>query len=538
MSGTTISAALTITNIAALRAYSGIIPPVCQVEGWSAGADGGEGSFWYNASDTTSSDNGGTIIVDGAARRWYRLTGGLPYSVKWFGATGNGTSNDSAAINQTFAAAAAAGASVYFPPGSYGVKDTGLGYCILNPGISFSGAGRDQSTIFPLAGTASGANIINVVPPTGNTDFLEMSGVLIFPGATGTVLGAIGIFCNFNGSCAIGQLHIHDLYVQASIGYGIDIENNPSTNPEGNPSNSVIERCVVWDGIKFGSVGDSVTVRNVVSRGTPGSAHSGILALVQTGSGGISSHFIVEECNYDCPGAAIWILNGRNVKLIHNNIESSFGTGSSSNAVIDLDGTSGTIVMPEVKGNGVAIFGTSTARILIRVNAALEADIDNNTLLAGISILDGILLTSNAENTYVGLNEFQTANMGTVINNAGVGTRGVRIPLTLVNGFTNVDSGSALAGYWQSKDGVATLEGLVSCPATPSGLVMCSLPGAIIPPTNRFFPAFALVSSVASPQAVDISAAGLVTYSGSNSATQVSLDGIVYATITGVSGTS
>jgi hypothetical protein len=417
------------------------------------------------------------------------------------------------------------------------VKDTGLGYCILNPGISFSGAGRDESVIFPLVGTINSANIMNVVA-TGNIDFLEMSGVLIFPGFTSSVLGAAGIFCNFTASCQIGQLHIHDLYVQASTGYGIDIENNPTTNPEGNPSNSVIERCVVWDGIKFGSVGDSVTVRNVVSRGTPGSAHSGILALVQTGSGGVSSHFIVEECNYDCPGAAIWILNGRNVKLIHNNIESSFGTGSSSNAVIDLDGTSGTIVMPEVKGNGVAIFGTSTARILIRVNAALEADIDNNTLLAGISILDGILLTSNAENTYVGLNEFQTANMGTVINNAGVGTRGVRIPLTLVNGFTNVDSGSALAGYWQSKDGVATLEGLVSCPATPSGLVMCSLPGAIIPPTNRFFPAFALVSSVASPQAVDISSAGLVTYSGSNSATQVSLDGIVYATITGVSGTS
>lgn len=93
----------TVPNIAALRAYSlGAPANDIFVEGYFQGADGGEGIFWYNSSDTTSLDNGGTIIVDSANRRWYRETGvgpGGPVTAAQFGAKGDGTTDDYVPLN-------------------------------------------------------------------------------------------------------------------------------------------------------------------------------------------------------------------------------------------------------------------------------------------------------------------------------------------------------------------------------------------------------------------------------------------------------
>ena len=93
-----------VATIAALRAVTTTTFPnnQCFVLGYYAGADGGEGPFWHNAGDTTSADNGGTIIVDASGRRWYRETGGQPVSVVWFGAKGDGTTDDTAAIQATY----------------------------------------------------------------------------------------------------------------------------------------------------------------------------------------------------------------------------------------------------------------------------------------------------------------------------------------------------------------------------------------------------------------------------------------------------
>lgn len=76
MSGT-VTAFLSAPTLAALQAYAGLSTPNCQLQGTSAGGDGGEGIFWYDASDTTSPDNGVTIIVDALGRRWHRLFNNL-----------------------------------------------------------------------------------------------------------------------------------------------------------------------------------------------------------------------------------------------------------------------------------------------------------------------------------------------------------------------------------------------------------------------------------------------------------------------------
>lgn len=458
-------------------------------------------------------------------------------SVKSFGALGDGVTDDTAAINAAFANVAHR--TVFFPAGTYMVKDTGTGagsYCLLNPGVSMLGEGTDRTIIAPMIGTTAGADILKIKPPPGDTDFLSLENFMIYPGATGTPLGARGIYLDCSANCAIGFFHMAGVYCAFGNGYSFEANNDPAINAEGNPFNSVIERCQLWEGVKLGSVGDSVTIRNCVMRGTAGSARSGVLALVVTSVGsGTAAHFVVEKCNMDCPGAAIWILNGRNVKLVHNNIESSYGTGSSSSAVVDIDGTSGAVIMPEVKGNAIGIFGTSTAATAIRVNAAWEADIDNNSIIAGITVAQAVLLTANAQNVHVGFNEI-SPSFTLPVNNAAVGTRGVRIPLTPGGGFTNVGVGSAPAAYWQAKDGTVTLEGLLACPATPAGLTMATLPAAARPPSNRSFSAYALVAAAVTPQGVAVLATGAVNFAGANTTTQVSLDGITFPTNTGISG--
>ena len=103
-----------VTNIAGLRAQTNGSAQAIYVEGYSNPDDGGQGLFIYTPSDTTSADNGGTVIIDAAGDRWKRdFTG--PASVRWFGARGDGSTNDTTAIQ----AALNATQSVFLPAGTY-----------------------------------------------------------------------------------------------------------------------------------------------------------------------------------------------------------------------------------------------------------------------------------------------------------------------------------------------------------------------------------------------------------------------------------
>lgn len=82
-----------VTTIDALRlAVSGKHDSVI-VKSYSSAGDGGEGHFDYDSADTTSTDDGGIIIVAGT-RRYKRRIGGHKIDVRWFGAKGNDPTHD------------------------------------------------------------------------------------------------------------------------------------------------------------------------------------------------------------------------------------------------------------------------------------------------------------------------------------------------------------------------------------------------------------------------------------------------------------
>lgn len=80
---------LELVDYAALRAFTGEVSHVQIV------AEGIAGLFIFDESDTTSADNGGTVLVDASGRRWKRVYVGEVH-VDWF-ASGDGT-NESAKI--------------------------------------------------------------------------------------------------------------------------------------------------------------------------------------------------------------------------------------------------------------------------------------------------------------------------------------------------------------------------------------------------------------------------------------------------------
>jgi len=159
------AAATQFATIAALRANTAYVSAGMQVSvaGYYAAADGAGGAFIAMLSDTTSADNAGTVIVDAVAQRWYRDTQDMPLSVTWFGARGDGTSDDTTAFRN----AIATGQSVRIPksPTPYILRDA---VTCTTFGQIIAGDGKAASVIqigstFNLS--AQGVFVINTPPP-------------------------------------------------------------------------------------------------------------------------------------------------------------------------------------------------------------------------------------------------------------------------------------------------------------------------------------------------------------------------------------
>lgn len=186
---------VTKTTIASLR--QNVDPTTTiYVNGYATAGDGGQGVFLLTT-DTTSSDNGGTIIVDAAGNRYYRDIGGLPYSVKWFGATGNGTTDDTVSINNTCSAANAGGAlnSVFVPLGTYLISSS----IIPNPNSvngncpSFYGENTQGVAFVMKAGFATGTAMIKIQGASPSSVGTKIGGFQLNGLTAAAASGYIGI---------------------------------------------------------------------------------------------------------------------------------------------------------------------------------------------------------------------------------------------------------------------------------------------------------------------------------------------------------
>lgn len=102
-----------------LLSYAPTLPDeLVHVLGYHHKGDGGGGTFYWDNSSVEPADSG-TIFNTTTTGRWKRLYN-ESINVKWFGAVGDGSNNDTAAIQAAFDKKK----SIYFPPGNYKISQT------------------------------------------------------------------------------------------------------------------------------------------------------------------------------------------------------------------------------------------------------------------------------------------------------------------------------------------------------------------------------------------------------------------------------
>jgi hypothetical protein len=167
-----------VDSVAALRSLSKILYGRAFVTGYYVPHDGGGGAYQLDPSDTTSADNGGTIIVAADGGRW-KLQYTSPVSAKQFGAYGDNTHDDTAALQAAISAGLAA---LYIPSGTYLISTV----LTLSTPMRIFGDGYPETILSPTAAIVT----LNITTSAACT--LEKFGIL-YPSAQTSGLSGINV---------------------------------------------------------------------------------------------------------------------------------------------------------------------------------------------------------------------------------------------------------------------------------------------------------------------------------------------------------
>lgn len=174
-----------VANVAAIRALVNLPAGVVIVtSGYYTSGDGGGGLYAYVASDTTSTDNGGTILVDAGGHRWYLQGPTGTVQAKQFGAKCDGITDDTASHQNALNYLASIGGGKLILP--TGITCTSATLTIQHSGVSIIGQGRgghhdagpqaDAPTQMKWIGSTAAA-MIQIKPATGAVTALRSCSV-------------------------------------------------------------------------------------------------------------------------------------------------------------------------------------------------------------------------------------------------------------------------------------------------------------------------------------------------------------------------
>src|SRR6185369_8145666 len=478
-------------TIAELRAAT--IPTTISfvmVTGYYVAGDKAASIYGYQATSTAADDGGAIIkptsIDPGSAGRWQLLPQQQNLYVDVYGALGTGL-DERSQIQAAFEYAYSNALRLCFLGKTYRVGEhPDGGYCIRNRGASFVGETRNLTVLGPLSTVSSSATLLQIVADAGAyLEFMEVGDIILTPldqnaaARCGKAMhivfgGQDGLTQNFN------KLDMHGVYcLPGGLDISMKIENNPTINIQGNPSNSIIHHCAFWEGIELSEAGDSVVLDETIIRSTIGSGRTGV-KVYEADTSGNAALFHMNDCNIDADGGAFFMASGRLPKLTNNNIEQSHGAGTVNGAVVDFDGSSQPMPFPELHGNHIGIFGTATVTKAVRIGRCIGADIDDNTIRSGRGDGSptgaGIYIENNAQYTNVGMNEIAvsaTTFTAQVVEVDGatpgvpgaVATMGIFRSPVLENSWENMDDVITAASWASTSGGQVTYT-----TTTPHGL--------------------------------------------------------------------
>lgn len=412
--------AINLTDYAALRTYTGQSKRVFITGYFVTSAPSGiAGDFVRDDSDTTSADNGGTIIVSTNGKRWKRQHSYF-VSVKWFGAVGDRIADDTQPISN----AIATGKSVFFPKGNYlsGLQELpNQGQCLFGEGASsiLTPISKGIHLLFPKATyvTISDMRLNGIETDATNSVFaihtssatpatyLTVRNVL-FSGFD-TTLGFSNAI-KFDDNCSYGLVEnctIERLWGNTSgHGYGVLAGNVTGCKVLSNNfiassgrgrhgiyfsagcSNSVADDNLIsgfdYEGISQYSAGAQPTcARNVYNNnvllGCAASTNpfSGSIGIYQHSYGCVISNNVItgsgkKSIAVDAGG----VTDCLNTVITGNTISYSGSTG------IDLTGTKNTVISSNTIQDSSTSSAGSFANIMLRASGGYNCD---NTLIEG-----------------------------------------------------------------------------------------------------------------------------------------------------------
>lgn len=420
--------ALNLADYAALRTYAGTRKSA-YVTGYlaSAAPSGIAGLFTLDTSDTTSADNGGTIIVDALGRRWKRPATGT-VNTAWFGVRADLSTDDTTAI-QAAINASTAGNRICFASGFHLVT----GEITVPKGVILQGAGRGLSS---GAGN-SGGTVIRTNHATANVFHIQsLGGVTIRDmSIDASVVKTAGSMiyvegdsaATYNSNSTFENLYIGAAYVgvriKAAINWilkdslildfqqvGVYLSGEGFTGSNGDDctGHSAVQNCVIWalnttatadSCVRYDCGGDfrvlgckllgaAFGLRTVLNRGPTGTLivegnsfeeqRSDCIRVTNSGTTQFGNIVIVgNQFSILVPtthqnevvivaGSALWV---KNVTINSNVFNSSRSTAF---AMISVQDGSGVVISGNVlNNNGVAgAFGISTGGNATNVQVA------------------------------------------------------------------------------------------------------------------------------------------------------------------------
>ena len=204
----------TIANMTAATKSGLTNNGVYYIKGYTTVGDGGGGTFYWSSADTTTADGGVYFAADeGGTGRWIRIYSGM-ISVKEFGAVGDNSTDDTAAIQAAIDYGVANNTTVYFPPGSYKVTST-LTATMTSTTLNISLAGEDGAVY--IYSTAAGVILdLNAADPAtrGYYHTVSVKGLVFVGDGTNTtqcinVYGACYADCEIRNVKTIGATDYH-----------------------------------------------------------------------------------------------------------------------------------------------------------------------------------------------------------------------------------------------------------------------------------------------------------------------------------------
>jgi hypothetical protein len=339
-------------------------------------------------------------------------------SVKDFGAVGDGTTDDTAAIQAAITAAQINGQSVYLPAGNYLVSNT----LTLSKQITLFGDGI-RSFIKVAASVGATTDIIKISPSSSDD---TQSGFILKDFRIGPVSGTPGrhaIAIDIT-TRAVYASQFSGLRLDALGGKGFVVLPNATPLVDGFFT-SVIQDCTIANGMYLDEAGDSIRILNNIFTG----ANVGIyLNCVFVSSANTPHGVDIIGNSFVSSGGGVHIKNGYSTRVMRNLFETS--AGNANNAQLDIDGTSAT-EKPDgilVEGN---FFTTPTAVDSIRVNYARMAQIVYNTINEPGGGGYAFRVTANAVNTQILFNPTSSDSAkATQLTDAGTNTFWMRSGLS------------------------------------------------------------------------------------------------------------